>query len=134
MAFNHETWIRVAEVIAQESKATRLKVGCVVVKDDRIVSTVINGMPPGFPNECDDENGSTKPEVLHAESAAIAFAARHNGNLLDSVIYCSHSPCHVCAGLIRATGVRAVYYRTSYRDDTGVRILRDAGVTVERIV
>jgi len=133
MAFDPETWMRVAEVIARESKAQRSQVGAVLVKGDRIISTGINGMPPGFPNECEDEHGNTKQEVIHAESNAVAWAARNNGGTDGSALYTTLSPCAVCAGLILSAGVSSVYYRTSYRDSTGLDTLRARGISVTHL-
>ena len=134
MAFNVDTWMKVAEVIAQESKAERQKVGAVLVKDDRILSTGINGMPPGFPNKCEDEHNVTRPEVIHAESNAISWAARNSGGTNGATLYSTLAPCSVCAGLVLSAGIHAVYYRNAYRDSGGLDILRARGLFVKQLV
>ena len=126
---------------AQLSHAKRLQVGAVIVKDDSVISYGYNGMPAGWDNNCENEtfqqDGSiglkTKPEVLHAESNAIAKLARsiNSGNGAD--IFITHAPCLDCAKLVYQAGIKRVYFGTAYRDDAGIRFLERSGVTVEQI-
>ena len=130
-----------AERTAQLSHARRLQVGAVIVKDDSVISYGYNGMPAGWDNNCEDEtfqqDGTiglkTKPEVLHAESNAIAKLARsiNSGNGAD--IFVTHAPCLDCAKLVYQAGIKCVYFGTAYRDDAGIRFLERSGVTVEQI-
>ena len=122
-----------AEVYAQLSSSERLKVGCVVVKNDRIISIGYNGMPSGWSNECEDENGQTKKEVLHAEANAITKIARGSDSADGSVLFCTASPCIDCAKLIYQAGIDTVYYRDYYRSDEGIQFLKRSGVQVTKV-
>ena len=127
----------VAARFAELSSAVRLQVGAIVVKDDRIISIGYNGMPSGWDNVCEDvlEDGSlkTKPEVLHAESNAIAKLARCSESGDGASIFVTHAPCIDCAKLIYQSGIRHVYYRNSYRSTDGVDFLNRCNVKVEQI-
>ena len=75
----------------------------------------------------------TKPEVLHAESNAIAKLARSSQSGRDASVFITHAPCLDCAKLIYQSGISSVYYRNSYRDMAGVEFLEKSGVTVEQV-
>ena len=130
-----------AERVAKLSYARRLNVGAVIVKDDTVISYGYNGMPAGWDNNCEekiwDKTGDyelkTKPEVLHAESNALAKLARSNNSGLDADIFITHSPCIECAKLIYQSGIRRVFYGENYRDDAGIKFLEKSGVTVNKI-
>lgn len=122
-------WARRA---ADLSHARRLHVGAVIVKDDTVISYGYNGMPAGWDNDCEDEiyeaDGfhvtlKTKPEVLHAESNAIAKLAKSTNSGKDADIFITHSPCLECAKLIYQSGIRRVYFGESYRDSSGIDFL-----------
>jgi dCMP deaminase len=132
-------WARRA---AQLSHARRLNVGAVIVKDDTVISYGYNGMPAGWDNNCEDEikwpNGdiqflTTKPEVLHAESNAIAKLARSNNSGLGADLFVTHSPCLECAKLIYQSGIRRVFYGENYRDDAGLQFLYRSGLEIEKL-
>ena len=136
--------MKTAETFAELSHARRLHVGAIVVKDDRIISIGYNGMPAGWDNNCEDEITveedekfvkvlKTKPEVLHAETNAIAKLARSNESGLDSDLFVTHAPCLDCAKLIYQAGIRRVFYRTAYRDSAGVDFLTKSKVGVEQL-
>jgi dCMP deaminase len=131
------THMRAAYLYAELSTARRLKVGALIVKDDRIVSIGYNGMPSGWDNNCEleleDGTIKTKPEVLHAESNAISKLARSSESGLDADIFVTHSPCLDCAKLIYQSGIRRVYYANAYRDDSGIAFLKASGITVEKL-
>jgi dCMP deaminase len=134
----HQTaHMRAAHIYAELSTARRLKVGALVVKDDRIISIGYNGMPKGWDNNCEFEleDGSikTKPEVLHAETNAIAKLARSNESGLDADLFVTHSPCLDCAKLIYQSGIKRVYYANAYRDESGVTFLKNSGVEVTKL-
>lgn len=124
--------------VAQLSHAKRLNVGAVIVKDDTVISYGYNGMPAGWDNNCEDviqyEDDTvslkTKPEVLHAESNAIAKLARSNNSGLGADLFVTHSPCLDCAKLIYQSGVKRVFFGEHYRDNAGVEFLEKSGVTV----
>lgn len=121
-------YIDIAERFAQLSSATRLKVGSIVVRDNRIISIGYNGMPSGWTNECEDENNVTKPEVIHAEANAIIKLARDGERGLGADLFCTHAPCIHCAKLIYGAGIARVYYKETYRDNSGIEFLDACGV------
>jgi dCMP deaminase len=134
-------FMETAQTFAELSHARRLKVGAIVVKEDRIISIGYNGMPSGWDNNCEDEflheDGSTtlrtKPEVLHAETNAIAKLAKSNDSGNGATMFITHSPCIECAKLIYQSGIDHVVYMQKYRDDAGVEFLKQSGVTVEQV-
>lgn len=124
-----EAYMDVAERFAQLSSAVRLQVGAIVVKDDRIISIGYNGMPSGWDNVCEHE-GKTKPEVLHAESNAIAKLASSHESGKNATLLCTHAPCIDCAKLIYQSGIATVYYKNEYRSTQGLDFLSKSGVTI----
>ena len=137
-----KAYMKTAETFAELSHARRLHVGCIIVKDDRIISIGYNGMPAGWDNNCEEiveqhEDGGqilkTRPEVLHAESNAIAKLAKSSESGLGADIFITHAPCMDCAKLIYQSGINTVYYRNSYRDVAGLNFLDKSGVQVKQI-
>jgi dCMP deaminase len=130
-----------AHRVAELSHARRLQVGAVIVKDDCVISYGYNGMPAGWDNDCENIVGytkgepvyKTKPEVLHAESNAIAKLARSSQGGSDADIFITHAPCLNCAKLIYQSGISSVYYRNSYRDMAGIEFLEKSGVDVLQV-
>lgn len=124
-------YMDVAERFAQLSHAQRAKVGAIIVKDDRIISIGYNGMPSGWENVC-EEDGKTKPQVLHAETNAIAKLAQSSESGKDATLFCTHLPCMDCAKLIYQSGITQVYYREEYKAarGSGKEFLTESGVTV----
>ena len=134
-----QAYMQTAKTFAELSHARRLKVGAIIVKDDRIVSIGYNGMPAGWDNNCEHEmkwpNGEirfleTKEEVLHAETNAIAKLARSNESGEGASLFVTHSPCIQCAKLIYQSGINTVYYGTQYRDDKGLKFLEQSNINV----
>ncbi len=128
--------------VAELSHARRLHVGCIVVKDDRVISMGYNGMPAGWDNDCEEivelrEDGhhelKTRPEVLHAETNAIAKLARSNESGLNADLFVTHSPCLDCAKLIHQAGIRRVWFGSAYRDSKGLEFLSKSGVEVTKL-
>jgi len=137
-----QAYMQTAKTFAELSHARRLKVGCIIVKDDRIISIGYNGMPAGWDNNCEHEmkwpNGEirflqTKEEVLHAESNAIAKLARSVESGEGASLFVTHSPCLDCAKLIYQAGIKNVYYLNDYRDDTGIQFLIKSTIQVEKM-
>ena len=134
-------YMKTAETFAELSHARRLHVGAIVVKDDRIISIGYNGMPAGWDNDCEDVIQysddttalKTKPEVLHAETNAIAKLARSSDSGLGADLFVTHSPCLDCAKLIYQSGISRVWYGVEYRDSSGPDFLRKSGVEVNRV-
>jgi dCMP deaminase len=134
-----DAYMDVAERFAQLSSATRLQVGAIVVKDDRIISIGYNGMPTGWDNCCEDviredEVGfqvtKTKAEVLHAETNAIAKLAKSGESGLGATMFVTHAPCIDCAKLVYQSGIATVYYKNEYRSTQGLEFLNKSGVEV----
>ena len=129
--------MKTAETFAELSHARRLHVGAIVVKDDRIISIGYNGMPAGWDNNCEDELSDntlkTKPEVLHAETNAIAKLAKSTESGDGALLFVTHMPCLDCAKLIFQSGIRSVFYRDSYRNTDGVTFLEKSGIIVEQV-
>ena len=132
----------VAAVYSEVSSARRLKVGCVIVKNNTIIGIGYNGMPSGWDNNCEDEirypdaegvTLKTKPEVLHAESNALAKVARSTNSCEGATLYVTHAPCLDCSKLIYQSGINSVFYRNEYRDSAGINFLNKCGVNVIKI-
>ena len=146
-----DAYMKTAEIFAELSSARRLHVGAIIVKDDRIISIGYNGMPSGWDNNCEDMfiiqdeispnvfsldkrvELKTKPEVLHAETNAIAKLAKFDGSGSDSVLFVTHAPCMDCAKLIYGAGINTVYYRNSYRNTDGIDFLKKCDIGVMKI-
>ena len=141
-------YMDIAERTAKLSYAKRLQVGSVIVKENKILATGYNGMPTGWENVCEYEeeilmsefgkgtwiektgNLKTKPEVLHAESNAIAKVSRSTESSESATLFCTHAPCIECAKLIYRAGIKVVYYKNNYRSEDGLNFLRTCGVDV----
>lgn len=123
-------YLRMAHIWSENSYCQRRKVGALVVRDKMIISDGFNGTPTGFENVCEDENGVTKPYVLHAEANAITKLARSGNNSDGSTLYVTDSPCIECAKLIIQSGISKVVFDRAYRLTDGVDLLKKAGVEV----
>jgi dCMP deaminase len=142
-----DAFMDTAERFAQLSSAKRLKVGAVVVQDNRIISIGYNGMPAGWTNECEEEIGNvlddsgnivetrtkTKEEVIHAEANAISKLARDGERGNGASLFCTHAPCIQCAKLIYGAGIKSFYYRDTYRDTLGIEFLEKCNIEVTKI-
>jgi dCMP deaminase len=136
-----DAYMDTAERFAQLSSAKRLHVGAIVVKDDRIISIGYNGMPSGWDNTCEDViqhsddtvTLKSKPEVLHAETNAIAKLAKSNESGLGATMFVTHAPCLDCAKLIYQSGIGSVLYRNSYRDTAGIDFLEKCKINVNKV-
>lgn len=127
------SYLEMAAVWAKNSYCTRRKVGAILVKDRMIISDGYNGTPAGFENVCEDENGVTKPYVLHAEANAITKVAKSGNSSDGATLYITDSPCMECSKLIIQAGIKRVVYSNDYRITDGVDLLRRAGITVEKL-
>lgn len=152
-------YMEIAYSVAKLSYAERRKVGCVIVKDDQIVSFGYNGTPKGFDNTCEchhkmdsdagawldpetieeqwpleDSEGryklTTKKEVLHAESNALTKIAKSTMSSDGADLYTTTAPCFDCAKLIIQSGITKVFYNETYRDMSGVDLLKQANIDV----
>ena len=154
-----EKWVNAfmdtAARFADLSSAVKLRVGSVIVKDNRIISIGYNGTPAGWNNVCEDkiycDDGDwreqtdklhdewvtyklkTKDEVIHAEANAIAKLARDGESGLGASLFCTHAPCVECAKLIYGAGINSVYYRESYRNNDGLEFLQKCKIEVKQV-
>jgi dCMP deaminase len=127
----NDVYMNIASEIGNLSYAERKKVGCVIVKDSSVISMGYNGTPVGFDNSCEIlENGdlSTRPEVLHAESNAIAKVAKSSNSSDGADLYVTLSPCLECSKLIIQSGIKRVFYKEAYRIADGTKLLEKAGI------
>ena len=129
--FDH-SYLEMAAIWAQNSYCKRRKVGALLVKDRMIISDGYNGTPSGFENVC-EEDGVTKPYVLHAEANAITKVAKSGNSSDGATLYVTASPCLECSKLIIQAGIKRVVYRDEYRLTDGVDLLRRAGIQVEKV-
>ncbi len=126
-------YLKMASIWAENSYCTRRQVGALIVKNKMIISDGYNGTPSGFENVCEDENGLTKPYVLHAEANAITKIARSGNNSDGATLYVTASPCIECAKLIIQAGIKRVIYGEPYRLSDGIDLLKRAGIEVEYV-
>ncbi len=125
-----KSYMDMASIWAQNSYCKRRQVGALLVKDRMIISDGYNGTPSGFENVCEDENGVTKPYVLHAEANAITKVARSGNSSAGATLYVTASPCIECSKLIIQAGIKRVVYRDEYRLTDGIDLLARAGIEV----
>lgn len=117
-------FIDMAEMAATRSTCDRLSVGCIIVKDNRMISSGYNGSIKGTPH-CDDEGHMIDPQgrcirTLHAEQNALIFAKE---DLTGATAYVTHQPCEVCTKLLIQSGITKVYYKNKYDNKYINRIL-----------
>ena len=125
-------YIQMAKIWATNSRCKRRQVGALLVKDRMIISDGYNGTPSGFENEC-EEDGVTKPYVLHAEANAISKVAKSGNSSEGATLYVTASPCMECSKLIIQAGIKRVVYSDDYRLDDGIKLLKRAGIEVEKV-
>ena len=128
-----KAYLRIAKEWGLLSYCKRKKVGAIIVKDRMIISDGYNGTPSGFENCCEDNEGVTRWDVLHAEANAILKVARSTQSCEGATLYITLSPCKECSKLIHQSGIKRVVYNNGYRDDSGIAFLKKAGVIVEQI-
>lgn len=155
-------YMEIAEVTAGLSRARRLQVGCVIVKNDNIVSFGWNGTPPGWDNDCEyreymdqdaggwldaeeiqerwplsDQLGryclKTRPEVIHAEANALMKLCRTHESSQGADLFLTHAPCIDCAKLIASSGINSVYYRNQYRNIDGIDFLKKSNIDSQQV-
>ena len=150
-------YLRMAFIWSENSYAVRRKVGCLIVKDNSIISDGYNGTPSGFPNVCesvvcDNPGGpeecisnipnclhcvqgklTTLNYVLHAEANAITKLSKSNNSSEGATIYVTDEPCIECSKLIIQAGIKRVVYSREYRMHDGIELLNKAGIEVQQI-
>jgi dCMP deaminase len=135
------TYMKTARLFAEHSSAVRKKVGAVIVKDDRIISIGYNGMPTGWDNNCEQVVGhthegpalKTRPEVIHAESNAIAKLAKSTESGDGASMFITCAPCIDCAKMIYQSGIKEVFYGEKYKNDDGLNFLYKCEIKVKEI-
>lgn len=141
-------YMNMARLCASMSRAKRLQVGCVIVKDDNVISHSWNGTPRGWDNECEitlpeeidpvsrtitPARTITKPEVIHAESNAISKLGRGSASGFDATLFVTHAPCIECAKLIYQAGITEVFYANTYRSEAGLAFLSQCGISTHHV-
>lgn len=131
-----DTYMQMAQLIALHSKAVRAKVGAILLTPHNVILAGYNGTPSGLSNDCENEvDGTlvTKPDVIHAELNAILKAAKEGVSVVGSTVYVTLAPCVQCSAMLAQSGVKRVVFGRQYRDDSGILLLKTAGVVVEQI-
>ena len=137
-------FIEMARFVASWSSCLRRKIGAVVVRDKRILSTGYNGAASGI-NSCVERNeclrdklcieSGTRQEIcyaIHAEQNAIVQAAKMGVSLEGSTIYITHQPCSMCARMIINSGIKRIVYSEGYPDDFSLELLESANIELEK--
>jgi dCMP deaminase len=140
---NDTYFMRMAELVATRSTCLRRKVGAVVVKEKRVLTTGYNGAPKGL-KHCAEvgcvrlqnhiESG-TRHELcrgVHAEQNAVIQAAYFGVSIKDSTIYTTNFPCVMCAKILVNAGIREIVYKEDYIDELSRNVLDESGVLVRR--
>ncbi len=125
-----KAYLKMALEWGKLSHCKRKQVGALIVKDRMIISDGFNGTPTGFDNCCEDNEGITKWEVLHAEANAILKVASSTQSAKGSTLYITLSPCTQCSKLIYQAGIKRVVFANSYRDTSGIDFLEKSGVEI----
>lgn len=141
-------FMELAEVISTWASCYQQdrKIGAVIVKNKRIVTTGYNGAPAGIKTcvergECLRKKlgiaSGTKHEIcyaIHAEQNAIIQAAKLGSSIEGATLYCTHQPCVICAKMIVNSGITRVVYKHGYPDEFAVQMLKEGGVQLERYI
>ena len=126
-------YLKMAREWGKLSHCKRKQVGALIVKERMIISDGFNGTPTGFDNCCEDDEGKTKWEVLHAEANAILKVASSTQSAKGATLYITLSPCTQCSKLIHQAGINRVVYANAYKDLSGLQFLEKAGVAINHL-
>jgi len=137
-----EYFMEIAQVVAKRSTCLRQKVGAIIVKDKRILTTGYNGAPSSLPHCLDvgclreqlNIPSGERHELcraVHAEQNAIIQAALHGASIANATLYTTHQPCIMCAKMLINAKIRKVVYGKKYNDERGLEFLKEAGVEVK---
>lgn len=124
------SYLEMAQVWSKNSYCKRRQVGALIVKNKMIISDGYNGTPSGFENVCEDEDGITKPYVLHAEANAITKVAKSGNSSEGATMYVTTAPCIECSKLIIQAGIKRLVYRDNYRKTEGIDLLKRVGIEI----
>jgi dCMP deaminase len=127
----NEYFMQIARTVSTRATCPRASVGCVLVREHRILTTGYNGAPRGV-DHCADagclvENGHCL-RTTHAEANAIVQGALHGIGLEGATAYCTHQPCANCSKLFISAGIRTIVFDHQYPDAVAGRLLSEAGV------
>ncbi len=135
-------FMELTELVGTWASCFRRKVGAIIVKDKRVLTTGYNGAPAGISScmergECLREKmnipSGTRAETCyaaHAEQNAIIQAARYGANIDGATLYCTHQPCVICAKMIINAGIRRVVYKEGYPDEFSIELFKEAGTEI----
>lgn len=128
-----EYFMQIARTVATRATCPRLSVGCVLVREHRILTTGYNGAPRGVAH-CTEAGcmlvNDHCARATHAEANAIVQGALHGVSLAGSIAYCTHQPCVNCSKLLISAGVQKIIYDVGYPDPVASELLAEAGVAV----
>ena len=129
----HEYFSEIVKVTAKRSPCERLKVGCLLVNNNRIISQGYNGFLPGCPHKSiviDNHEQAT----VHAEQNTIADCAKRGVSCMGSIAYITHYPCINCCKILLGSGIKQIYYLNDYKNDPIVKELCDQlKINIEKI-
>ena len=121
-------------LLASRSPSERLKVGSVIVKDNRIISAGYNGFPSSTPHISLMKDGH-EINTIHSEINAICDAAKRGVSIEDTTIYINYFPCIHCAKSIISSGIKNVIYYKNYRNDTLVfSLFKNSNITIMQYI
>ncbi len=139
-----EYFMGIAQDVAKRSTCLRRKVGCIIVKDKRILSTGYNGAVTGLPHcvqrGCLRDKMNISPGErqelcwgLHAEQNALLFTITCGISLSNAFLYCTHQPCILCAKMIIQAGIKKVVFCGTYPDKLALDIFKEANVELQQL-
>ncbi len=139
-----EYFMSIASLVAQRATCTRRKVGAVLVRDKRIISTGYNGAPAGV-SHCDvagclrEIKGVPSGERhelcrgLHAEQNAIIQAAIHGASVDGATLYCTNMPCSICSKMLINARIVDVFFKEGYADSLSQKLMAEAGIPLSKL-
>lgn len=128
-----EYFKKIVLATSERSPCNRLQVGCLLVKDNRIISQGYNGFLPGCPHESIVINGHEQG-TIHAEQNALADCAKRGVSCKDCIAYITHYPCIICMRLLCASGIKSIKYVNDYKNDNLVEYFQKiTGVIIQKI-
>tara|TARA_B100000683_G_C12456416_1_gene542264 strand:- start:254 stop:700 length:447 start_codon:yes stop_codon:yes gene_type:complete len=126
-------FMSIAHLISSRSACNRLHVGCVLVKDNRVISSGYNGFLPGLPHTSIVRNNHEQATV-HAEQNCISDCAKRGISTINATAYITHYPCINCCKILIASGISKIVYDEDYKnDDVVTQLLNNASIPVEKI-
>ena len=129
-----EYFAEIVNVTKTRSPCKRLQVGCLLVKNNRIISQGYNGYLPGYPHESIMENGH-EIGTIHAEQNAIIDCAKRGVSCDESIAYITHYPCINCCKILLASGISTIIYDEDYKNDNLVtELCNEANIKICKII